>query len=229
MLRNPKGRIAAFFDVDKTILAENSGTLYMRALWDRGELDVKTAAFNLANYLQYKLNLLDIERWTHKTLDRIKGQTESSVAREAADWFDGYVKPTIYPEATELLQKHEASGHLVAIVSGATKFVIQPLAAHLGVKHSMHTQLEMKDGRFTGRTIPPICVGEGKIYWIQQLIEREDIDLARSYFYTDSIADLPLLDLVGHPQIVNPDPLLYREARKRRWPVRFFEPPQPSN
>jgi phosphoserine phosphatase len=83
----------------------------------------------------------------------------------------------------------------------------------------------VEDGLFTGRVIEPICFEEGKIYWLQQFIEEHGIDLAKSWFYTDSITDLPLLDLVGHPVAANPDPLLYRAAVKRRWPVRFFEEP----
>jgi phosphoserine phosphatase len=74
--------------------------------------------------------------------------------------------------------------------------------------------------------IEPICFEEGKIYWLEQFIDEQAIDLAKSWFYTDSITDLPLLDLVGHPVAVNPDPLLYRQAVRRRWPVRFFEPPR---
>jgi HAD superfamily hydrolase (TIGR01490 family) len=216
----------AFFDVDKTILAENSGTLYLRALYDRGEVDWKTLLTNLGSYLQYKLNLLDLDRWTKNTMAQFKGRSERALTREANRWFHDYVIPTIYPEAVALVRLHASQGHVVALVSGATKFVLKPLAEHLGVKHVMHTHLEVQDGRFTGRVIDPICFGEGKIYWLQQLIEREGIDLARSYFYTDSITDLPLLDLVGHPQIVNPDPLLYREATRRRWPVRFLRDPR---
>ena len=123
------------------------------------------------------------------------------------------------------MREHEAAGHVVAIVSGATKFVVRPLAARLGIRHMLYTRLEVEDGAFTGRVIEPICFEEGKIYWLQQFIEEQAIDLAKSYFYTDSITDRPLLDLVGHPVAVNPDPLLYREAVRRSWPVRFFEPP----
>ena len=99
----------------------------------------------------------------------------------------------------------------------------------LVMEHSLHTHMEVQDGVLTGRVVQPICFGEGKIYWLQQLIESEQVDLARSYFYTDSITDVPLLDLVGHPVVVNPDPLLYRHARRRRWPVRYFRPPPPTN
>ena len=129
------------------------------------------------------------------------------------------------PAGRRARARDEAAGHVVAIVSGATKFVVRPLAERLRVRHFLYTRLEVENGLFTGRVIEPICFEEGKIYWIQNFIEREGIDLAKSYFYTDSITDLPLLDLVGHPVAVNPDPLLYRTAVRRRWPVRFFEPP----
>jgi HAD superfamily hydrolase (TIGR01490 family) len=203
-------RVGAFFDVDKTILSENSGTLYLKALYDRGEVDWQTLLANLGSYVQYKLNLLDLDRWTKRTMQQFKGRSERALVRDAN---------------VELVREHAERGHVVAIVSGATKFVLRPLADHLRIKHVMHTHLEVRDGRFTGRVIDPICFGEGKIYWLQQLIEQEGIDLAKSFFYTDSITDLPLLDLVGHPQVVNPDPLLYRRAVRRHWPVRFFQAP----
>jgi HAD superfamily hydrolase (TIGR01490 family) len=225
MRRAKRSRVGVFFDVDKTIISENSGTLYLRALYDRGQIDWLTLIRSLGPYLQYKLNLLDIERWTEKTMQQLKGRSERTLSREANQWFREYVRPKIYGEAEELARQHAEQGHIVALVSGASKFVIRPLAAHLGVKHIMHTHLEVQDGRFTGRVLQPICFGEGKIYWVQQLIEQEGIDLAKSYFYSDSITDLPLLEVVGHPQVVNPDPLLYREARRRHWPVRLFREP----
>ena len=88
----------------------------------------------------------------------------------------------------------------------------------------VYTRLEVEDGLFTGRVVEPICFEEGKIFWLKKLIEDQNIDLARSWFYTDSITDIPLLDRVGHPVVVNPDPLLYRTALRRRWPVRLFDP-----
>ncbi len=215
-------KVGAFFDVDKTILAENSGTLYLRALYERGEVDGRFVLQNLISYLQYKVNLLDIERFTEKTVRQFEGRSESALFAEAGEWFDEYCLPSIYAEARARIAEHQAQGHVVALVSGATKYVVEPLARHLGIDHTMHTHMEVVDGTFTGRVVQPVCFGEGKIYWLQQLIESQGLDLAKSWFYTDSITDLPLLDLVGHPVAVNPDPLLYREARKRRWPVHVF-------
>ena len=139
-------RVGAFFDVDKTILSENSGTLYLKALYDRGEVDWQTLIANLGSYVQYKLNLLDLDRWTKRTMQQFKGRSERALVRDANRWFREYVEPTIYPEAVELVQEHAERGHVVAIVSGATKFVLRPLADHLRIKHVMHTHLEVRDG-----------------------------------------------------------------------------------
>jgi HAD superfamily hydrolase (TIGR01490 family) len=211
--------------MDKTILAENSGTLYAKYRYERGEATSWDLLKGLGAYLRYKAGILDITRWTKEMMVEFKGQSERALAREANRWFKDMVVQTVYPEAADLVHHHKAEGHVVAIVSGATRFVVKPLAEHLGIRHILYTRLEVEDGRFTGRVIEPICFEEGKIYWLQQFIEEQGIDLARSWFYTDSITDLPLLDLVGHPVVTNPDPFLYRTARRRRWPVRIFEPP----
>jgi HAD superfamily hydrolase (TIGR01490 family) len=224
--RRPTPRIGAFFDMDKTLIAENSGSLYMRYRYQRGEISGLELLKGVGAYLQYKLGILDIRNWTKTMMVQFRGQSEAELEAEAKAWFEELVAQTIYPEAEELVRKHEADGHVVAIVSGATKFVVRPLAQRLGIEHLLYTRLEVEDGRFTGRVIEPICFEEGKIYWLQQFIEEHGIDLAKSWFYTDSITDLPLLDLVGHPVATNPDPLLYRAAVRRRWPVRFFEAPQ---
>ena len=218
-------RVGAFFDLDKTLISENSGSLYMKYRYEQGEISGWELLKGLGVYLRYKLGLLDITTWSRDTMQQFKGDSERALARQARVWMEERVVPTLYPEAESIVADHLAKGHVVAIVSGATKFVAKPLAEHLGSKHWLDTRLEVESGRFTGRVVEPICFEDGKIYWLQQLVEEQNVDLARSYFYTDSITDLPLLDLVGHPVVTNPDPRLYREAKRRRWPVRFFDPP----
>lgn len=219
-------RVGAFFDLDKTLIAENSGSLYMKYRYERGEIGGLDLLKGLGAYLQYKVGMLDIRNWTQSMMSQFRGRSEVELEAEANAWFASSVVQTIYPEAERLVSEHATAGHVVAIVTGATKFVVRPLAARLGVEHMLYTRLEVEDGLFTGRVIEPICFDEGKVYWLQQFIEDRDIDLAKSWFYTDSITDRPLLDLVGHPVAVNPDPLLYREAVRRHWPVRFFDPPR---
>ena len=218
-------RIGAFFDMDKTLIAENSGTLWMKHRYEIGEIGNVDLLKGIAVYLQYKLGVLDIRSWAQTALADYRGKREDEMEKQAREWFDVAIAPVLYPEAEELVREHEAAGHVVAIVSGATRYVVRPLAERLGIRHMLYTRLEVERGCFTGRVIDPICFEEGKIYWLQQLIEEEHIDLAKSYFYTDSITDRPLLDLVAHPVAVNPDPMLYREAVRRSWPVRFFTPP----
>ncbi|MBW2229580.1 MAG: HAD family hydrolase [Deltaproteobacteria bacterium] len=220
--RRRSPRIGAFFDMDKTIIAENSGSVYMKHKYEQGELDALELVRGLGAYLQYKIGVLDILSWTKSMMTDFRGRSEADVIAEANVLFDAAILPAIYPEAVACIRHHQDSGHVVCIVSGATKFVVEPLARHLGVEHMVYTRLEVENGLFTGRVVEPICFEEGKIYWLQQFIAEEEIDLAKSWFYTDSVTDRPLLDLVGHPVVVNPDPLLYRLAVRRRWPVCFF-------
>ena len=213
--------------MDKTLIAENSAALYMKHRYEAGEIDGWELAKGAYAYLKYKIGILDITAWTREAMTHFAGQSVKELRRQAEDWLATDVMEQIYPEARQLVQEHLDQRHLVAIVSGATKFVVAPIAAHLGVHHYLFTRLEVERGHFTGRVIEPVCFEEGKIYWLQQLVNQQRVELARSYFYTDSITDLPLLELVGHPIVTNPDPRLYREAVRRRWPVRFFTPPRP--
>ena len=219
-------RIGAFFDMDKTLIAENSGSLFMRYKYQRGEISGVELLKGALSYIQYKVGVLDIENWTKQMMLQFRGQSEAELEQEAVRWFHELVVQTLYPEAYRVVEQHRAAGHVVAIVSGATKFVVRPIAERLGIEHMLYTRPEVEKGLFTGRVIEPICFEEGKIYWLQQFIESQGIDLAKSYFYTDSITDLPLLEIVGHPVVTNPDPRLYRTAVRRRWRVRFFEPPR---
>jgi putative phosphoserine phosphatase/1-acylglycerol-3-phosphate O-acyltransferase len=218
-------RIAALFDMDKTLIAENSASLYMKHLYERGEITGWDLAKGLGAYLRYKVGVLDLKKWTQSMMLDYKGRLEADLRFEGRRLFDAKVRESIYPEAARLVGEHRDRGHAVAIVSGATRYIVEPMAEFLGVDHFLYTRLEVEAGRLTGRVLEPLCFDEGKIYWIQQLIDEQRIDLARSYFYTDSVTDLPLLELVGHPVVTNPDPLLYRTAVRRRWPVRFFDAP----
>jgi putative phosphoserine phosphatase/1-acylglycerol-3-phosphate O-acyltransferase len=218
-------RVAALFDMDKTIISENSASLYMRHRYEHGEVSGWDLARGLGAYLRYKVGMLDIQAWTKSMMIEFKGQEEQALADEGRRLFGALVRDAIYPDAERLIEEHQNEGHAVAIVSGATRYIVEPVADFLGVEHCLYTRLEVEDGVLTGRVLEPLCFDEGKIYWIQQFIEEQDVDLARSYFYTDSVTDLPLLELVGHPVVTNPDPLLYRTAVRRRWPVRFFEVP----
>ncbi len=132
----PQPRVGAFFDMDKTLIAENSASLFVRYRYQRGEISGVDVLKGLGAYLQYKLGILDIRNWTKNTMLQFRGRGEDELAAEANRWFDEMVAETIYPEAEALVREHESAGHVVVIVSGATKFVVRPLARRLGIPTS---------------------------------------------------------------------------------------------
>jgi HAD superfamily hydrolase (TIGR01490 family) len=118
-----------------------------------------------------------------------------------------------------LVAAHREAGHLTVLLTSATRYLAEPLGADLGIDHFLVTELVVRDGRFTGQVIEPVCYGRGKVYWAERFAAEHGVDLTRSYFYTDSITDLPVLDRVGHPRVVHPDPRLRRLAQRRGWQV----------
>ena len=215
-------RVGAFFDMDKTLIADNSGSIYMKKRYQDGEVGLVGLARGAFAYLRYKMGVFDMLKSTRAMTRDLKGRQESEFLAEGRLLCEEAMVPLIYPEAVAAVRSHQERGDLVCIVSGSMGFVVAPLAAHLGIEFSIFTQLETKDGRLTGEIVEPLCFGEGKVHWIQQLVEDQGIDLARSWFYTDSVTDRPLLERVGHPVAVNPDPRLYRLAVRRGWPIRVF-------
>ena len=211
--------VGAFFDVDGTLIARNSATLYMRHLRRTGQARRRDLAWTLYYLLRYKLGRLDIDEALQESMRFVRGRTEAATRRDADEWYERDVRPWLYPQMAERVAEHRRAGHVVALVTSATRYLAAPLAAELGIEHFLVTQLVVRDGAFTGEAVRPLCYGAGKVHWARALADREGIDLAASYFYTDSITDLPLLDAVGHRRIVHPDLPLRRLAQQRGWPV----------
>ena len=224
--RAPVPRVGAFFDMDKTLIAENSGSVYMKHRYERGEITAWELAAGLGAYLRYKAGVLDLPTWVRSMAKDFAGRDEAELEAEARELFQAHIESLVYPDAAALVRHHQESGHVVVIVSGATRYAVEPLARHLGIEHALFTVLEAEGGVLTGRVVEPVCFEDGKIHWLRAFIASHDVDLARSWFYSDSITDLPLLELVAHPVAVNPDPMLYRTAVRRRWPIRIFAPPE---
>jgi HAD superfamily hydrolase (TIGR01490 family) len=211
--------VAAFFDVDGTLLARNSAPLYMRHLRRTGQARRRDVAWTLYFLLRYKFGLLDMKRALTASMQWVIGRNEAAMRADCEAWYARDVRPCIYPQMAALVDAHRRAGHVTAIVTSATRYLAEPLAADLGIGAFLVTELVVRDGVFTGEVVRPICYGEGKVHKARALAAREGIDLAASYFYTDSITDLPLLEAVGHPRIVHPDPPLRRHARRRGWPI----------
>lgn len=211
--------VAAFFDIDGTLIAKNSGPLYMRFLRRRGEIGRRDALRTFYFYLRYRLNLLDIEAAVERSSRWIRGRSERDVAEHCRLWYRDMVRQHLVPEVVQRLHEHRAQGHVVAVLSSTTTYLANPLAEELGIEHRLVSHLVVEDGRFTGEVRRPLCYGVGKIHWARRFAAERDIDLGASFFYTDSATDLPMLEVVGHPRPVNPDPILRRIAHRRGWKV----------
>ena len=147
---------------------------------------------------------------------------ESLLEEIGEDVFRKYLATQIYPESRSLVAAHQAMGHTVAIVSSATRYQAEPLARDMRIEHVLCSELEVENGVFTGRVHHPTCYGEGKAVAARRLARAHKISMKKSYFYTDSHEDLPLLEAVGRPHALNPNRQLAQIARERRWPVHRF-------
>jgi len=127
-------------------------------------------------------------------------------------WFRDAVERCIRPEMPRLLAAHRDAGHRVCLLTASTPYVAVPLCERLGIQDWIASRLEVVDGVFTGQPVKPVCFGAGKIHWAGQWALEHGIDLSRSFFYTDSMTDLPMLEAVGRPVLVNPDRKLRREG-----------------
>ncbi len=211
---------AAFFDVDDTLLAGNSGTLYTRYMFQNGKIrrrDFYRAAYAI---VLHRMNRLDAIAVARRFLAFAVGYSLQQMKDECAQWFDEMVIPRISADGVRAIEAHRAAGHRLVLCSASTQFLCEPLQAHLSLDGSLCTQLLHQDGLLTGEVAEPFCYGPGKRIWIERYAAEHGIDLVRSYFYTDSASDLPALEAVGHPVAINADRALYREARARGWALR---------
>jgi HAD superfamily hydrolase (TIGR01490 family) len=217
------GRIAALFDLDRTLLDTSSGQLYARYLYRNGQMGRRQLARIAWWTLLSELGLLRMENLIPRLLADAAGEDEPMMRQLCDRWFAADVIAHITERGRQRLEEHRTRGHVVAIVSASTQYVVRPMASYLGIGDQyVCTHLESKDGRLTGRVLPPVCYGPGKVVWAERFAAEYDIDLSASHFYTDSVSDLPLLERVARPVAVNPDLRLRRLARQRGWPIERF-------
>ena len=222
---DPMSRVGAFFDVDRTIVSCNTGRLFLRDLRSRGEISFFRALRALIWMAKYHLSLIDLQWVATRLAGEMAGKLEREFAETCRRWVEKDVLPLVVPGARDKIERHRAEGHVLAILSTSPNYVTEPLAETLGIDEVMSTRFEVDGGHFTGRLLGPACVGKGKVHWAEDLVARKQLDLAQSWFYTDSYTDMPMLERVGHRVVVNPDPRLKRVAKRRGWPVQDWRHP----
>jgi len=222
--RGPDGpKIGAFFDVDRTLLAGFSAAAFMRDKMASEGIDLIKTMTSIGGAIRFGLNQTSFPAFVEESSGDLVGFTEKELNEVGERVFNQRLATDIYPESRALVEAHQRKGHTVAIISSATHFQIDALARELEIEHVLCTELEFVDGKFTGKVVRPACFREGKAEAGKALAEKCDLDLSKSYFYTDSRDDLPLLDLVGYPRLVNPDSELSQIASRNGWPVFRFQ------
>lgn len=211
--------VAALFDIDGTLLARNTAPLYMNHLRRTGQARRRDLARTLYYLFWYKLGLLDVRSALEVSMAFVRGKDEAAMVADCVGWYRDAVRPYVFPAMAAQVAAHREAGHVLALLTSATRYLAEPLGADLGIEHHLVTQLIVQNGRFTGEVVQPVCYGRGKVYWAERFAAEHGVDLAASFFYTDSITDLPLLDRVRHPRVVHPDPRLRRLAQRRGWQV----------
>jgi HAD superfamily hydrolase (TIGR01490 family) len=220
-------RSAAFFDLDKTILAKSSSLAFARPFYKGGLIgraDVLKSAYAQFSYVVSGADHDQLETMRHYMSELVKGWDVETVRLIVAETLDEIVDPMVYGEAVDLIEEHKQAGRDVIIISSSGTEVVEPIGERLGVDRAIGTQVEIVDGRYTGEIVF-YAYGEGKAEAMRALAEENGYDLAECYSYSDSATDLPMLDIVGHPFCVNPDAPLRRLALERGWPVLDFARP----
>lgn len=221
--------VAAFFDLDKTIIATSSAYVYGKEFLNSGLISPTTALYlslAKASYMFTGHSSEQLDNTRDQLTSIIRGWDVAQISQIAREALSTTVTPTIYAEARELIQGHLTLGHDVIIVSASATVIIAPIAEELGVTTVIGTILSEKDGKFTG-DIEFYCKGEAKAMALQRLAIERGYDLQQSYAYSDSITDLPMLEAVAHPVAVNPDRALRKYAQEHGFEIRSFRNPVP--
>jgi putative phosphoserine phosphatase/1-acylglycerol-3-phosphate O-acyltransferase len=219
----PEGpHIGAFFDLDRTLVAGFSVFTFLLDGVLSGRVGPTGVGQFLRAALSFQLGQAGFSSFVAETLTLLGGAAEADFEALAERVFAERLASDVFPEARALVHAHQRKGHTLAIVSSATRYQAEPLARDLGIPHVLCTRLEVEGGRFTGRLVRPTCYGEGKLTAARELAGRQGIELAESWFYTDSDEDLALLEGVGRPRPTNPNARLTAIAARREWPTRTF-------
>lgn len=217
--------MAAFFDLDKTVIAKASMVAFSRPLHRAGMLNRRLmlrAAWGQLIYAQVGASPEKLERLRASVLRLTKGWDQAAISEIVRETLDAVIEPIVFDEAVERIRAHQEWGHKVFIVSAAPEEVVAPIAQRLGVDEAIATRAELDaEGRYSGRT-ERYVYAEEKERAIIEVAARDGLDLDHCWAYSDSATDIPMLAAVGHPVAVNPDRELARVARERGWLVERY-------
>lgn len=219
------GKPAAFFDLDRTLMAGASTFHFARAAYRRRMISRREIAGDAIAQIRFRLKgvsdeAADLAR--RRVLEAIKGLRQRDLERLTPEIMVG-ILPRIYPQMLDLVHSLQDAGIRCYVATAASQEAAQLLAATLAMDGAIGSRAEIVDGVYTGEMAGPFAYGQGKAQAVEEFAEREGLDLSASYAYSDSVSDLPLLRLVGHPVAVNPDSGLSAVAKEEGWEVLRFD------
>jgi HAD superfamily hydrolase (TIGR01490 family) len=215
---------AAFFDLDKTVIAKASVMAFSRPLYREGLLSrriLARALWSQVVFARFGARAPALDRLRLRVLGLVQGWEQERVRQVVRATLLQVISPIIYKGALDLIDEHKRAGRRVYIVSAAPREIVEPLAQHIGASEAIATEAATSDGRYTGDLLR-YPYGPEKAAAIREVAERDGISLEGSWAYSDSATDVPMLEAVGHPVTVNPDRALRRIAQMRGWPVLKF-------
>lgn len=219
---SPSGRVAAFFDLDKTVISKASMVAFSGPLHRAGMLSRRMmlrAAWGQVLYAQFGATPEKLEKLRESVLRLTTGWDQNEISSIVRESLADTIEPIVFEEALDRIRQHQAWGHKLFIVSASPEEVVAPIARLLGVDEAIATRAELDEhGRYSGRT-EQYVYAEEKVAVIEAVAERDGLDLDHSWAYSDSATDIPMLSAVGHAVAVNPDRELARAARSKGWQV----------
>ena len=213
---------AAFYDLEGTLVSTN--LVHTLGFYAKNQQGLFRTFKKSASTLLSIPIFAATDQYSRKVFNdlffkRYKGESEDRLRFFAEELFEDVLKPAIFPGAFELIEKSRSLGLRQVVVTGALDLSVTPLMKHLGIEDYVANRLEFVNGVATGRLLPPVLAAATKASWIRTFAEREGLSLSDSYAYTDSMSDLPMLSVVGHPAAVNPDMRLKQTALHHDWPI----------
>lgn len=213
----------AFFDLDHTLLDGANGTLYAKQMIREKLMDRRVLLVVAWYSVLYKLNRFPREAAYRKVLEEMGRHTVLEMIDMMDRGFELYIVPRLYRRGADLVTDHKAQGHTTVIATAAGEYVAERVRAQLGADDYLATPTPTRGDRISSEIVGPMAFQEGKLEMALDFCGERGVDISDCWFYSDSASDLPLLDAVGHPVLVNPQLKLRLANRKRGWPVLRFD------
>ena len=210
----------AFFDLDRTLIAKNSASLWIKSELREGQISTWEALRAGSWLLRYRLGFANMEDAVRRAIGSLEGKEEAPVKQRTHEFYDREIHNLYRPGAHPVLRQHRNAGDELVLLTSSSSYMSEKVSDDLKLDAFLCTSFEVdQNGQYTGRPVEPLCYGEGKLHHAKRYAEARNISLDDCAFYTDSNADIAMLHAVGQPVVVHPDPRLLREAKQQGWEI----------